>query len=325
MRFLFPVLAVVSMMSCASCRVAKDLSQSPAEIDQNRIVLQTGGTTEVGIHGTINPRDPLFLRSYAAGTVTIRGMDDCGFIASGSTQNTGWVSLNPNSLPRKEFCLFSLQARTNGFDAPVIGHFLVRRFLDPNVLPLRTKMNLIDRDGVNWVQIRANSGPEMTRGEKIAAGINEDREIVVYLGNHSGRLNITGCGLQPDVIEYTKEQGEFRTSVDNLYRELRTVSKSCVFTITANHDDALKESATVFVKVYEGIGSFLDAPVVDIGRKACFSFVDPFVVGVSVNKKWRKGKNICVDVANSYTVEGVTSKHRVFYGEHDGQDWTAIK
>ena len=82
------------------------------------------------------------------------------------------------------------------------------------------------------------------------------------------------------------------------------------------------------MKVYNGAGSFLDAPLMDTDSwgNSCFKFMDPYVVGVFVNSKWKKNStSLCVDKAALYQVEGVTSKGRIFYGEYDGTQWVDMK
>lgn len=314
------------LMSCASCQTVKDPAESPSSMDQDRIVMRLNETIEVGIGGLIDLNKTVMIRSYGAGTVTIRGLEDCGYITSGATKKTGWIQVNPLTLPNKEFCLYSLQARTNGFDAPVIGHLLVRRFMDPNVRPLKITMNNVMRDGVNWVQLMKDGPKNLFASNgpfQVPYGIFENRDIDIFLGAHRGKLNITGCGMT-DVIEY-QNQPTMRLTVDYLYRSIGKIEQSCVFTLTANHDDAIKESATIFIKVYSSPGSFLDAPVAEIGSEACFSFVDPYVVGIAINGDYSKSRSMCVDKAANYEVEGVTSKNRIFWGLHSGSEWVVTK
>lgn len=314
---------VLMSMGCASCQFVKDQAVAPAELNQNRLIMNTNGQTEVGIHGTTTVDNPIYIRSYGRGTVTIRGLRECGYITSGATEKAGWIKINPKNFPNKEICLYAIQERTENFDAPIIGHILIRRFLDPNIVPLKISVNNVVRKGVNWVQLKEDDETvSITSYEnQLQGGINESRDIVVYLGDHAGKLNITGCNLPANPLDYDADQKEMLLTVDYLYRN-QPVNKSCIFTLTANHDDALKESASIFVKVYKGTGSFLDVPVVD-GR--CFKFVDPYVIGISVNGSWKNSKEKCVEDADEYKVEGTTSKHRIFYGIFNGLEWTVMK
>ena len=309
------------MASCASCQLVKDLADPPSKFEQDRLITTISGNLEVGINGTIDPNQSLYVRSYGRGSISLRGLGDCGYITSAAVDKLGWLKFDQTFLPDKEFCLYVVQSHTNGFDAPATAHVLVRRFKDPNVKPLTTIVNRVKRDGVNWVQLPADIAKTTTiLAEESDGGIYEDRDIVVMLNNHPGKLNVTGCsGITPTTTEYSNQQS-ITIKIDALYREVGHVF-DCVFTITANHDDALKESASVFVKVYKESGSFLDAPLASIGSKACFQFTDPYVIGMLVNDKWLQKSKVCVDKNNSYRVEGVTSRHRIFYGEYDGQKW----
>jgi hypothetical protein len=324
MKALFPLPLLFCLISCASCQLKPDVADAPIDLNQSRQVFQTeDGTTEVGIVGFTKDQT-LKLRAYGAGTATIRGVGECGYITSGATEKTGWIDLDTSSLPQKEFCAFNVQNRTNKFDASVIGTFLIRRFFDPNVLPLETTVNGVRRSGVNWVQLRGDPATAQPGTMAVRAGILESRDILLHIGQHVGKLNITGCGFPFNGTDYSNP-GDYKLTVDYLYKQAGRIDRDCVFTVTANHNDALKQSASIQVKVYTG-GSFLDAPLVTVDRfDTCVNFVDPYVVGVGVNGMWARSKGICVDHAASYKIEGVTSRGRVFYGEHDGKDWKVMK
>lgn len=315
----YSVILLIALASCASCQTVKDVADAPSALDQDRSVLLISNVIEVGIHGTTKDV-PIMVRSYGRGSVMLRGLGDCGIVATTATDKVGWVEFNQSILPKKEFCVYSVQNSTNGFDAPSIGHVLVRRFMDPNVLPLRTVVNLVDREGVNWVQLREDSSPAFNSTMSVpAGGIHEDREIKIYLGGKSGLLNITGCGLATMVQEYSNQEW-ISFTVDYLMRGAQL--HTCVLTITANHYESLKQSASVLVKTYKGAGSFLSAPLVkDDGDEWCFEFTDPYVVGMMVNDKWSKKSKMCAGKNSSLKVEGVTSKNRIFYGEFESGEW----
>lgn len=322
-KWLMSLSVLLMTVGCASCQLVKDQADSPSVHNQARLVMKVGNSVEVGMHGTIDVNQKLMVRSYGKGGVTLRGLEDCGFVTSGSTDKVGWVGFDVGGLPNKEFCLYSIQARTNGFDAPAIGFFAVRRFLDSNVLPLEFQVNGSVRNGVGFVQVSNGDSKLLASNGPIpfVAGIPESHDVILNLGGHSGKLNVTGCGFHPDIIDYEKAQA-YPLTLEYFYREAGKISKSCVFTITANHDDAPKQSATLVVNVYEGFGSFLDAPM---ASGSCFEFTDPYVVGISINGKWKRGSRLCVKESNKYVVEAVTSKYRGFYGEHDGKDWVVMK
>ncbi|MGZ6369108.1 MAG: hypothetical protein ACXWPM_00105, partial [Bdellovibrionota bacterium] len=291
------------LTACASCQFTKDLGTAPATLDQARLPIQVGDAVELGIQGSTG-EDTIRVRSYAEGSVSIRGLNDCGYVSSASTKSAGWVEFDASRLPQNEFCLFNLETWTNGLDAPAIGNLLIRRFLDPNVKPLKTTMNQVTRvNGLNWVQLQ--SGPKLLTvgaGGGMRGGILEDRHIAIFPSGKSGKLVITGCGIPANVTEYS-DQPEWDTTVDYLYSSIGGVNKSCVFTITANNNDALAESATIYVKVYQQSGSFLNAPIIaqDSDQdEACFEFVDPYVVGMSVNGQWSYRSHICAPKADKY-------------------------
>lgn len=123
-------------------------------------------------------------------------------------------------------------------------------------------------------------------------------------------------------MEYSKQE-VISISIDSLFQDVNKMF-DCVFTITANHDDAIKESASIFIKVYQQSGSFLDAPLISFGSKTCFEFTDPYVIGISVNNEWKNDSKICVNESSLYKIEGVTSNHRIFYGEYDGKKWVKM-
>jgi hypothetical protein len=321
---LFAILFLLT--ACACKNVIKDVAPSPVSLDQARALIKVNGVTESGINGAIDSNSSVFVRVYGAGSVSLRGLGDCGYITSRATSKLGWVGFALQNLPNKEFCLYTIQSRVDMFDSPSVGHVLVRRFLDPNVKPLTTVVNNVSRKGVNWVQLRADSALHIASTSYVpylVGGINENKDITVVLNYNSGKLNITGCGTS-QVIEYTNAP-TYNLTVDELYRDLGGVKQSCIFNITANHASALKESASILVKVYNQNGSFIDAPNAEMGHDACFEFMDHYVVGIRVNNKWTYKSRLCVDKAATYEVEGVTSNQRIFYGIHDGADWAEMK
>lgn len=304
-------------LGCASCQLVKDQGIAPSTLNQDRAVIQVGTDTEVGINGVAGVNATIQVQSFGKGSVEIRGLDDCGYVSSAATTSNGWVTFNTASLPGNEFCLYSIQTNTAGFDAPSIGHVLVRRFLDPNVNQLTTTANLITRTGVNWVQVAGGSTPSVV--SQSSGGINENRNISVNLGGNSGHLNITGCNGQTSTVMYTN-QAAYTTTIDELFQG--SVVTSCAFTITANHINAVAQSATLYIQVYQDFGSFLDAP---IASGNCFSFTDPYVVGIGVNGQWSASSKLCATKASTYQVEGVTSNQRVFFGVSDGTNWSVMK
>lgn len=324
------IISVLALLLCSCACIKPDLAPAPASLEQSRTIIKTNGAAEAGISGSIDPGASMDVRIYGPGSVSLRGLGECGFITSGSADRPGWIRFELKDLPQKELCLYAIESRVEGFDSPSVGHFLVRYFNDPNVLPLKTSVNLVERHGVNWVQLREDQAIKSSSTETSHAlvGIKEDREIKIFLNGNSGRLNITGrgsCQLS-ETIEYSNAQ-VMVLSVDRLYRDLGGVKNSCIFTITANHREALKESATVFIKVYRQNGSFLDAPSfkTDALNRACFKFNDDMVAGIQVNSKYSQGPSVCVRQSADYTVEGVTSRHRIFYGKHNGEKWEEMK
>ena len=309
---------------CASCKPVKDIAPAPAVLSQERILIRVAGITEAGISGVSGANTTFEVHSFGKGTITLRGLDNCGFVTSGSTTGNGWVTFDTASLPQSEFCLYNLQADTAKFDAPAIGHFMVRRFLNINVKPLEITANLVKRMGVNWVQVAGGnyfvnaSSTSVTMDS--GGGINEDRTLSVNLGGNSGRLNITGPNGQTTSTFYTNAAA-YTTTIDELFQGSPVTSG--IFTITANHTGAVAQSATLLIKVYDKFGSFLSAPIIN-GK--CFTFTDPYIAGMSVNGRWSTSSSLCArDTAPFYEVEGVTSNQRIFYGISDGTSWSVQK
>jgi hypothetical protein len=322
-----PMVVVLSLtlltLGCASCQYVQDQGVAPSTLNQDRIPIQVGSDLEVGINGVAGADTTVQVRSYGKGTVEIRGLGNCGYVSSAAINGFGFVTFNTATLPQEEFCLYNLQTDTTGFDAPAIGQLLVRRFLDPNVQPLSITANEAVRSGVNWVQVAGGSGISPLNTSTPDTGITEDRNISVNLGGHSGSLNITGCNGQTSTVLYTNAAA-YNTTIDELFQG--ATPTSCVFTITANHTNAVAQSATLLVQVYQKFGSFLDAP---IANGNCFSFTDQYAIGIGINGKWSwnsKGSvNGCGDSASSYQVEGVTSNQRIFFGISDGTSWSVMK
>jgi hypothetical protein len=318
----------ILMVSCA-CQPNKDLAKAPSDLNHNRIPINIDGQVEVGINGTISGQSIIKARAYYKGSVAIRGLGDCGYYLEEGIAGLGWVNFNVADLPQNEFCLYHIQSRINILDAPAIGKVLVRRFLDPNVKPLQIMMNNVKRLGVNWVQLKESPLTFLSqRVAKSGAGITEDRKITVYPSGKSGKMIITGCGVRE--IYYYENAPYWETSVDNLYKDIGRINKDCVFTITANNDDTLKESASFLVTVYSEEGGFLAAPLVTEGKRGriCFEFTDRNVIGLRVNDFITKNINskiACVFKKDQYEVEGTTSKMRIFWGTYKDNQWISVK
>jgi hypothetical protein len=325
------VFALWVLLSSCACQPVKDQAKSPAELNHNRIPIQIDGQSEVGINGTISGQSIIKARAYYKGSVSIRGLEDCGYYLEEGIAGLGWVSFNASELPQNEFCLYHVQARINRLDSPAIGKVLIRRFLDPNVKPLQITMNNVKRLGVNWVQLKESVSLMVSKahnemGEE--SGISEDRKIIVYPSGKTGKMIITGCGIRE--IYYYDNTPEWQTTVDNLYKSIGQLNKDCVFTITANNDDTLKESATFLVSVYKEEGGYLAAPLVSIDRSACFEFTDNNVIAIRINTVRSKKINqtrMCItrNDAEEYEVEAITSKQRVFWGTYKGDKWISTK
>jgi hypothetical protein len=321
--FIFVLLA-----SC-SCQVVKDQAKSPEELNHNRLLIDIDGQKEVGINGTISGLSIIKGRAYGKGSVGIRGLGNCGYYSEVGIGGLGWVIFNVSNLSQDEFCLYHLESNANKLDAPGIGKVLVRRFNDPNIRPLKVTMNRVTRLGVNWLQLK-ESALEKTVAHvsgRIGDGINEDKNIIVYPSGKSGKMIITGCGVS--TVYYYSNSFEWKTTVDNLYKEIGSINQDCVFTITANNDDTLKESCTVLVSVYKEEGGFLAAPMVSIeSKRACFTCTDRNAIGIRVNNSWTlKHQSLCIPRTSDdrYEIESITSKQRVFWGVYLKDHWDIVR
>lgn len=323
---------LLCLMSCSllSCMPDKDTVAAPAMFNHKRLPIKINGTTEIGINGLAitsetDTSEDIFARSFDKGSLRIRGLDICGYVNGYGVEKFGWGPFELRDLPEEDICIYNIESRANKLDSPAIGSIVVRYFNDPNVEPLKIKMNGVERLGVNWVQLKASEIAVRGESQKSNAGIMENRDITIYPSS-SGKVIITGCGVKNMVYDYN---GVWSTTVDNLYKHLGGVAKDCVFTITANNIDALKESATILVSTYRDLGGFLDAPIVkNDGKEKCFEFTDMYVVGLRVNNKIVKNwntKKLCVDKTSYYEVEGITSNLRLFYGIHNGSEWVVVK
>lgn len=314
------LLTFVLLTSCA-CQPIKDPGVAPASLNQRRTIIDVNGVKEVGINGFINKDSTVKLSLPKDGTISIRGLSNCGFYSESSSNPTNMIMIDALDLPDEDFCLYSLHSRINAFDAPSIGMLIVRNFNNPNIVPLKVKMNNVQRVGVNWTQIM-----EMPIVSRI--GINESLKVSLYPTGTTGKLVITGCNIEP--IKEFYDQDNINTimnfSIDRLYS--KAIDKDCVFHITANNDDYLMESASVFVSVYKPIGSFLPRPLVtQDSKRICFEFFDKYVVGIIVNDKYivENNNKICVPFQSKYEIQAATAKMRTFFGVFENNVWTMEK
>jgi hypothetical protein len=289
-----------------------DISKSPSELHQMRLVMKLDSVTEVGLHGGITTGQ-LSIRTYGKGTAIIRGYEGCGQQDSVSFNEYGWATFDLSKLDIPDYCIFTVKLTTNKFDAPAIGKILIKKFTNPNILPLGIIANGVYRDGVNFVQVAASP----TRNKSIG----ESNEIILSLNKHVGELKITGCGMTMQKIPYDETMEYYRTTLPELYKTISAegmIDRDCTFVFMANHNDTIKQMGMVMVNVYQDFGVWLAAPIYNDG---CFKFTDEYIAGVIVNGKQQD----CDKHANSWIVEGVTTKHRIFYGEFENGEWKVQK
>lgn len=325
---MFKVLSVLVMMLSGCNGMVTDIANAPADENHHRMVFVGTDSIDsqagsVGIFGVVDS-GKIRVRSYTSGLFEIRGLDDCGYYYGFSTKGYGFAQIDSADLPHNEVCVFSTLYKFNGMDAVATGRLIVRRFTDPNVKRLKIRMNDIDRVGVNWVQIREDVPSHDNVGG--VGGVLESRNIVVYPSGKSGKIIVTGCGIR-EIYNFSGVQ-EWKTTIDNLYKQIGGVKKSCLFNVIANNDDALKDAGSVYVSVYKGVGGYIAAPSVKIGsRSACFEFGDEYVVAVMVNGARSKlgSRKICVKKSDEYHVEAVTSKLRSFYGRYRSGVWVEMQ
>ena len=327
---------LILVVSCA-CQPTKDIGANPSKLNHNRVPINIDNNIEIGISGVIltDTDKDIKVRSYGYGSVSLRGLNECGFFSEkGSNLKYGWVTFNTKELINQDLCTYTLESRSNILDAPAIGKVIVKRYIDPNVIPLKIRMNGITKNGVNWVQLKEQALNFAYMGDitNTKDGIPEGHDITVFPSGKKGKMIITGCDVR-EVYYYDDTIDDlskgWRTTIDNLYKSIGGINKDCVFTITANNDDMLKESASFIVSVYRESGGFLTAPIVDdVGKRICFEFTDRNVVGLRVadvitNKV--NTKKLCVFPRTQYEVEGITSNLRIFYGVYKNNEWETIK
>lgn len=316
------VMLAVAAVSC-SCMPVKDLAPAPSTLGHQRLLMSIDGEVHAGVIGVVGTDHDLRIQTYKTGTYEMRGIGECGFVWGEGFKDARWVQLDLSSIPRSPVCLLSLVARVNGLDSPATASVLVRRFDDPNVVPLTIAANGRERPGANWLQIPSE-------GARLMGYIPESKEIVLRPSGRSGKIHIRGCGLSES--EEFDQPGEWRTNVYALYKSHKGgIDETCVFDFLVNNDDQLKEGASLLVSVYQPYGSFLEAPTTkrDGGRR-CFEFQDPYVVSMAVNgdghDRWNRRQK-CVKVTDRYEVDGLTSKMRTFYGvfAESSQKWEVVR
>jgi len=331
------VLMIGILIIFTSCRITQDLGVSPASLNQQRMVMIYKNKTEIGIHGGTDYNQILKVRVSGKGEMSIRGLGDCGFYRGSSFGGKKYAGLTLSKLPNKEVCIYGLTLRIDGLDSASRGLFILRRFKNPLIKPLKTKVNLVEREGVNWVQLKKDSQMISYKKELDirAAGIYENRDIEIYPSGNSGHINIAGCGIKK-VVDFNFRENQpkvWKTNLRSLYKGM--IEKGCTFDILVNNRGyQFKEAATILVHVYNDYGSFLDAPKTYISNGIkrvyrCFKFHDPYVIGISVNgyQSRLNSKELCAFKQKKYEVIAITSKQRTFYGIYDERlkDWTSIK
>lgn len=313
-------LLIITLLILTSCVTPKtDIVPSPASLNQMRLPLSIDQDKEIGIIGTTDSTRVLRVGTLTSGIVSIRGLKECGYYEEFGYKDKTSQEFDLRNLPQMDVCQYNLLSKSNSLDAPAIGILIVRNYKDPNVVPLKMTVNNKDFTAIGWVQLKEETVIDRN------LGITEGRKIALYPSGSKGFVNISGCGITTESYYFDNQNHLWETTLDNLYKQLGSINRSCLFDILVNNEDYLKEGGTILVNVYKGQGSFLGAPVVSTNtwKYTCFEFQDPYVVAICVNKEckgWNK-KKMCVDTKGEYEVEGFTSNMRYFYGKYSQGKW----
>lgn len=294
-------LLMVFLIFIVSCAPKYDKATSPASLNQKTLLLKHQGKIYEGLLPITTPN---IFKTYilGEGSLDITGTDNCTYDGSIGSKKAGWVQFDFSNIPQQDLCILNIQSSVKTFDAPAIGNIIVRRFDNPNIEKLKTSVDDVISFGIHALQIKEH----------------QVKTVKVFPKSETGKLIVTGCKLEK-ILDYSKL--EFTTEE---LEEFIGETEACALTITANNDDYLKESTTVYISYIKEIGSDLSAPAFYIQNdKACFSFSDKYVIGVYINGKISKinKRKLCVSKSAKYDVIGATSKHRIFYGIHNGSEW----
>lgn len=328
-KIIFFLLAFLSCLLtyCNSNTVKQDSGRIPIDLNHRTVVFSLNNEYFSGVVGTTVFNSTLKARVYGEGEVEIRGFGDCGYVNPISYQdNRAWFTIPLSELPRKPICLYKIQIRNSNFDNDGIGMIITKDLSAySDVLPAIVTVNEVKRTGVNWIQLAEDYTLELT---KLDGGILESRDIYLYPRGKKGKIIISGCGIQKMIYEFNLEENQtyWKTSLDNLYKDLGGIHQSCLFEITINNDDTyIKEDASIFVSVYKKSGAFIARPIYSEEKgKDCFDFVDSNIIGVKVDDSLSdlNEHKLCVTKAEKHTIEAITSNFRTFIGQWENNVWT---
>jgi len=322
MRLILCHLLILCLLSvsCNQTELIQDKNPSPASLNQKRIIFERNGEISLGVLKADSLADSVRFRVYGIGTWSIDAPNPCGYHYGQGYNNQQWQTIDMLGLPTEELCKYDLTINNKDFDAPGIGNILVRRFTDTNFLPATIEVNGKIEKGSAVFQIRQ----DLTNN---FGGVHESERLKIYHRMDSGTIFIHGCcNDQSDIFDFKNNDPYIETDLSYLYRYCNGINKDCIFDVRINYQSLpIKDAFSLYISVYKQSGSWLEAPAYsEENNQACFEFMDGFSSGISVNginaSKINQHK-LCVEKKDHYTVEGITSRFRTFWGIFKDGQW----
>lgn len=313
---LFLVLFIVA----CSCMPIKDAYQSPAQLNQDRLMFQDeSDNVIVGLYSTTNINELLKIRTFGEGDIEIHGDGPCALTSKLAFKNQSTFDLNISDFAISNMCLYQIHQHFSGLDNSVNGSLLISLFDNNNgPLPLKTIIAGREKEGTNTMQIRETK--ELQTTVKIPI-ISESRIISVISREQSGSMIVKGCGITKP---YPMNSNNQIIVVDDVIDKKQN---PCALEIGVNHTNQRKEFATVLINIYKDHGSFLATPFVKNSNKwTCFKFTDSYVVKKIINGKQYSGTTeTCFYNENKFEVISYTSSLRTFYGIYENNKWRNVQ
>jgi hypothetical protein len=234
-------------------------------------------------------------------------------------------------------CSYRIIRRIIGTNHIMVGYFYINYYKE-NLFPLKIEVNDTFYNGVVPFQIREGDlipidftsynhvKDNIILNDTIA--IKESKIIKIYPRGTKGKLMITGCNASFVPVEFTSTP--IVVDFASIFSSV-TVENSCDYEIgITNYDVPEFETATLITNVYKKETQWLETPFINLisDNKVKVYFINPYIVGLSIDNKICKNSHHCVAKCKKDTeciVRAVTTSGRFFWGTIKNGKFTRIK
>jgi len=333
---LLNLLTYVLLLLCVSC--AAQPAKDPSVPEQNnhfRIEMQIDNITSVGMLGVsytdrneLKDKSLSFFPVYEGSLELYSERCEKNISVSyskGQTIKIGLLELLPSF---DTTCSYRITRRVIGADNAMVGYFVIGYFKD--TLPLKVRIGSDDFTGVSYLQLREGDLiPHVSGSDKMLESIptiDEPKSITLFPKGTRGKVLFKGCNASFAPLEFDKTP--ITINLSDAFSRIGPTDSCDYEIVVVNYDNPAIEENIFSLNVYKKETQWLEAPFVSnaIFKKIKVSYVNPYVLGISVDDKVCYNTQTCIAKCNgSCTVRAITTSGRFFWGLLQNGNFTEVK